>query len=62
MLEVPTLELEERIRQEIEENPALEEGAETNDDEFDEDSEVGRQANRLIVLRFTMMPPVDESK
>ena len=27
MLEVPTLELEERIRQEIEENPALEEGA-----------------------------------
>jgi RNA polymerase sigma-54 factor len=37
MLEVPTLELEERIRQEIEENPALEEGAETNDDEFDED-------------------------
>ncbi len=28
MLEVPTLELEERIRQELEENPALEEGAE----------------------------------
>jgi RNA polymerase sigma-54 factor len=27
MLEVPTLELEERIRQELEENPALEEGA-----------------------------------
>lgn len=37
MLEVPTLELEERIRQEIEENPALEEGAESNDDEFDDD-------------------------
>ena len=39
MLEVPTLELEERIRQELEENPALEEGAETdkeaeNDDDF----------------------------
>ncbi|GAB1416676.1 RNA polymerase factor sigma-54 [Paludibacter sp.] len=33
MLEVPTLELEERIRQEIEENPALEEGTEKNDDE-----------------------------
>ncbi|MDO9154952.1 MAG: RNA polymerase factor sigma-54 [Paludibacter sp.] len=30
MLEVPTLELEERIRQELEENPALEEGAELN--------------------------------
>ena len=32
MLEVPTLELEERIRQEIEENPALEEGAEESAD------------------------------
>ena len=32
MLEVPTLELEERIRQEIEENPALEEGAEDSGD------------------------------
>lgn len=35
MLEVPTLELEERIRQELEENPALEEGAEM-DKESDE--------------------------
>ena len=30
MLEVPTLELEERIRQELEENPALEEGVEAD--------------------------------
>jgi RNA polymerase sigma-54 factor len=30
MLEVPTLELEERIRQELEENPALEEGIEAD--------------------------------
>ncbi|OIP83280.1 MAG: RNA polymerase sigma-54 factor [Porphyromonadaceae bacterium CG2_30_38_12] len=39
MLEVPTLELEERIRQELEENPALEEGAELdeNGDDFDDD-------------------------
>ncbi|MDX9749311.1 MAG: RNA polymerase factor sigma-54 [Paludibacter sp.] len=38
MLEVPTLELEERIRQELEENPALEEGAELKDDEtYDDD-------------------------
>jgi len=38
MLEVPTLELEERIRQELEENPALEEGAEqTAESEIDED-------------------------
>mgnify|MGYP001809984085 FL=1 len=38
MLEVPTLELEERIRQEIEENPALEEGADMDNsgDDFDE--------------------------
>jgi RNA polymerase sigma-54 factor len=37
MLEIPTLELEERIRQEIEENPALEEGidnSEENDDDL----------------------------
>jgi len=38
MLEVPTLELEERIRQELEENPALEEGPElTNDAEQEDD-------------------------
>lgn len=41
MLEIPTLELEERIRQELEENPALEEGAEEPDDRqedlFEED-------------------------
>lgn len=39
MLEVPTLELEERIRQELEENPALEEGleAENNSDDYDEE-------------------------
>lgn len=39
MLEVPTLELEERIRQELEENPALEEGREESEteNEFDDD-------------------------
>lgn len=39
MLEVPTLELEERIRQELEENPALEEGIDNENtaDEFDEE-------------------------
>lgn len=37
MLEVPTLELEERIRQELEENPALEEGAELSDDDTFQD-------------------------
>ena len=37
MLEIPTLELEERIRQEIEENPALEEGVEKSDDSDEQD-------------------------
>lgn len=38
LLQVPTMELEQRIKQEIEENPALEEGAEEEEvDEFDND-------------------------
>lgn len=40
MLEIPTLELEERIRQELEENPALEEGEDISDaqeDTYDDD-------------------------
>lgn len=36
LLQVPTMELEQRIKQEIEENPALEEGAE-KEDEFEDD-------------------------
>lgn len=40
LLQVPTMELEQRIKQEIEENPALEEGAEKNEeDEFDKEDE-----------------------
>ena len=35
LLQVPTMELDQRIKQEIEENPALEEGNEESDDEFD---------------------------
>lgn len=35
LLEVPTMELDMRIKQEIEENPALEEGAEKEEDEFE---------------------------
>ena len=34
LLQVPTMELDQRIKQEIEENPALEEGADKNEDEF----------------------------
>ena len=39
LLQVPTMELDQRIKQEIEENPALEEGKEVEDDDFsNEDS------------------------
>src|SRR5665647_2735217 len=39
MLEVPTLELEERIRQELEENPALEEGDELDNESNEKDDD-----------------------
>lgn len=39
LLQVPTMELDQRIKQEIEENPALEEGAEVNEDEYDNDDD-----------------------
>lgn len=45
LLEIPTIELEERIRQELEENPALEEGVEEplqkDEDDFDAENETG---------------------
>lgn len=37
LLQVPTMELDQRIKQEIEENPALEEGLENESDEFEAD-------------------------
>ena len=37
LLQVPTMELDQRIKQEIEENPALEEGAD-EDEDYDQDS------------------------
>lgn len=37
LLQVPTMELDQRIKQEIEENPALEEGAEREEDDFNDD-------------------------
>ena len=42
MLEIPTLEFEERIRQEIEENPALEEGQELSEN-ADENDDFGSE-------------------
>jgi RNA polymerase sigma-54 factor len=40
LLELPSLQLEQRIKKEIEENPALEEGADQEDSEFQEDEEI----------------------
>ncbi len=37
LLQVPTMELDQRIKQEIEENPALEEGVDVNEDEYSND-------------------------
>ncbi|MBN1463590.1 MAG: RNA polymerase sigma-54 factor, partial [Paludibacteraceae bacterium] len=46
LLEVPTLELEERIRQEMEENPALEEGPDDlTTEELDSDSNADEGEN-----------------
>lgn len=39
LLQVPTIELDQRIKQEIEENPALEEGAEMEEDDFHEEED-----------------------
>jgi RNA polymerase sigma-54 factor len=39
LLQVPTMELDQRIKQEIEENPALEEGADDFEDEYDGEDE-----------------------
>lgn len=39
LLQVPTIELEQRIKEEIEINPALEEGRENEDEEFDQTEE-----------------------
>jgi RNA polymerase sigma-54 factor len=39
LLQVPTMELDQRIKQEIEENPALEEGAEASEEEFEQQEE-----------------------
>lgn len=39
LLQVPTMELDQRIKQEIEENPALEEGSDEMDEDFDNQDE-----------------------
>ena len=36
LLQVPTMELDQRIKQELEENPALEEGLDFEEDDYDQ--------------------------
>ena len=62
LLEVPTLQIEERIKKELEENPALEEGAEDEDmplDE-DEDEEFGDEENDRDQDEFTLDDYIEE--
>ncbi len=47
LLQVPTMELDQRIKQEIEENPALEEGAEESDDYDQEDDYEGNDEDEF---------------
>ena len=47
LLQVPTMELDQRIKQELEENPALEEGAEETDDDFDAEDEYKDDENEF---------------
>ena len=49
LLEIPTIQLEQRIKREIEENPVLEEGG--SEDRLDEARRPGRAEGRLLVLR-----------
>lgn len=45
LLQVPTMELDQRIKQELEENPALEEGEERTDDDMDNDDDYQEDDN-----------------
>lgn len=44
LLQVPTMELDQRIKQEIEENPALEEGKEEIEDDYEQEEEYDDQS------------------
>ena len=49
MLEVPTLELEERIRQELEENPALEEGIEPEEGSDENEIDLNDEGDNEVI-------------
>jgi RNA polymerase sigma-54 factor len=64
MLEVPTLELEERIRQELEENPALEEGLDKKEDEneFDDLNDDGGNNDDMNLEEYMMDDDIPDYK
>ena len=60
LLQVPTLELDQRIKQEIEENPALEEGNDSEDDDYDNDDQDDDFDDNNDDLDFDISEYIDE--
>jgi RNA polymerase sigma-54 factor len=60
LLQVPTLELDQRIKQEIEENPALEEGTDNEDDDYDNDDQEDDYDDNNDDLEFDISDYIDE--
>ena len=55
VLELPAIELEERIKHELEDNPALEEGKEPVDDLNELKARRGEKRSLLLILRPTFL-------
>lgn len=60
LLQVPTLELDQRIKQEIEENPALEEGNDSDDDDYENDDQDDDFDENNDDLDFDISEYIDE--
>ena len=56
LLQVPTMELDQRIKQEIEENPALEEGIEFEEEEYEAQEEDYNEDENVI--EFDLLNPL----
>ena len=60
LLQVPTMELDQRIKQEIEENPALEEGEDRSEDDYDNDDQDDDFDDNDDDLDFDISEYIDE--
>jgi len=60
LLQVPTLELDQRIKQELEENPALEEGNDNEADDYDNDDQEDDFDDNNDDLDFDISDYIDE--